>query len=303
MMPESTARPWTLFNRYTDRIEAEPIYGERWLRWAYERPLGRLTTWMVAKRAWFSHFYGWLMSRPGSAGKVAPFVRQFGLDAEEFLEPIESFTSFNAFFVRRLKSEARPIASEPGSVVFPADGRHLLLPALGGDTRVWAKGEAFDLAELLASAELAERFAGGAAVVSRLAPVDYHRFHFPLDGVAAEARLVKGPLYSVHPLAVARSARFLTANKRAVTRLGQTLAGEVAIVEIGATNVGSIQQTFVPGGVEKGGEKGYFAFGGSCVITVFEPGRVRFGDDLAAHSKVGREIYAHMGDCLGMVEG
>jgi phosphatidylserine decarboxylase len=84
--------------------------------------------------------------------------------------------------------------------------------------------------------------------------------------------------------------------------LENTIAGTVAILEIGATCVGSILQTYQPGApVAKGGEKGYFAFGGSCVITVFQPGRVRFDDDLISASAQGLETLALMGEHLGEV--
>ena len=77
--------------------------------------------------------------------------------------------------------------------------------------------------------------------------------------------------------------------------------GEVAMVEVGATNVGSIQQSFVPGRpVQKGDEKGLFAFGGSCVITIFHHGRLQFDADLLAQSAEQRETYARMGDRLGV---
>ena len=71
-------------------------------------------------------------------------------------------------------------------------------------------------------------------------------------------------------------------------------------MEIGATNVGSILQTYNPGqAVEKGAEKGYFAFGGSSTITIFEPGRVTLADDLVQASSRQQELYARMGDRLG----
>ncbi|NNE93198.1 MAG: phosphatidylserine decarboxylase, partial [Verrucomicrobiales bacterium] len=74
--------------------------------------------------------------------------------------------------------------------------------------------------------------------------------------------------------------------------------GLVLILEIGATNVGSIVQTYEPGPVEKGEEKGYFEFGGSMTIAFFEPGRIQLADDLNAE----RELYAKMGDRLGTIQ-
>ena len=89
-------------------------------------------------------------------------------------------------------------------------------------------------------------------------------------------------------------------NKRFITRLKTPQCGEVLLVEVGATCVGTVRQTYRPGeAVEKGAEKGFFLFGGSCVITIFEPGRVRFADDLVENSRQGREVYALMGDVAG----
>ncbi len=136
-------------------------------------------------------------------------------------------------------------------------------------------------------------------MVSRLAPVDYHRFHFPVGGEAGKSFLLPGPLYSVHPLALGRATRYLVANKRMVTLVQPERRDPVALVEIGATNVGTICQTYSPGVVQKGAEKGYFAFGGSCVVTVFAPGSIDFAGDLVTQSARGRELYAHMGDRLG----
>lgn len=294
---------WTIFNRYTKDTEDEPIYGERWLRWAYDTSMGRLALWGLIRRKCFSVLYGWLMSRRRSRRLIGPFITQFGIDSNEMQASLNEFRCFNDFFIRKLKPDARPIAeSSDGGVVFPADGRHFLLRDLDDSTELWCKGEVFSLTELLGSELLANEFRGGSAVISRLAPIDYHRFHFPLSGEANESVLIPGPLYSVHPIALAKSIRYLTSNKRMVTELSHTGAGKVIMVEIGATNVGTISQTFCPGRIETGSEKGYFAFGGSCVITVFPAGSVVFADDLAEQSTSGRELYARMGDRMGNVE-
>ena len=72
------------------------------------------------------------------------------------------------------------------------------------------------------------------------------------------------------------------------------------MIEVGATNVGAIRQTHVPGRpAVKGAEKGLFAFGGSCVITLFQAGRIRFDADVVAQSAQYQETYARMGDRLG----
>jgi phosphatidylserine decarboxylase len=119
--------------------------------------------------------------------------------------------------------------------------------------------------------------------------------------VPGESRLIEGWLYSVSPVALRRRLRYLIENKRVVTLIESPQFGTVGMIEVGATNVGSIQQSFVPGrAVQKGEEKGLFAFGGSCVITIFEKGRIRFDEDVVAQSKEQIETYAKMGDRLGV---
>ena len=91
-------------------------------------------------------------------------------------------------------------------------------------------------------------------------------------------------------------------NKRYLTRIRTDHLGEVVFLEIGATCVGSVVHTSRPMQfMARGAEKGYFRFGGSCVITAFEPGKVRFADDLLEHSSAGREVYARMGDVAGFM--
>ncbi len=138
------------------------------------------------------------------------------------------------------------------------------------------------LPTLLGDAELAARYADGALVLSRLCPVDYHRFHFPAAGVPGATRLIEGPLFSVSPIALRKRLAYLWTNKRTLTPLETGRFGTVLLLEIGATCVGTIQQTFAPANPwTKAQEKGYFAFGGSSTITIFEPGAVTLAADLA----------------------
>ena len=145
-----------------------------------------------------------------------------------------------------------------------------------------------------------QQFSGGSLLLSRLCPVDYHRFHFPAAGLPGETRLLNGPLYSVNPIALCQNIRILATNKRTLTVLSTETFGDILVLEIGATCVGGICQTFRPGEhVEKGQEKGYFRFGGSSTITIFQRGRIRFDEDLRHHSANQRELYARVGDHLG----
>lgn len=288
------------FNRYTGTIEDEEIYGERYLRWIYGTRAGRLCLEGLVKRLWFSRWYGWRMRRPSSRRKVQPFVDRYRLDAEEFLRPSSAYESFDDFFSRRLRPEARPVDPAPDTLVFPADGRHFAVDDIAAMTGLFVKGQRFDLAALLGDTSLAEKFGNGSLVVSRLCPLDYHRYHFPVSGKPGVPSPLGGALYSVSPLALRRQLGYLWRNKRVLTALDSDRCGTVLILEVGATCVGSIVSTFTPEKpVRKGREKGYFRFGGSTVITLFEPGRVQLDGDLLQYSGRGLELYARMGDRMG----
>ena len=290
------------FDRYQNKICAEKVYGDKYLRWTYGTLLGKLALATMVKRAWFSRWYGWRMDRPASRRKIQPFIDEFGIDANEFARKLEEFESFNAFFSRLLLPEARPVDPNPSTVVFPADGRHLCVPDLSRCDGLFVKGEMFDLQTLLGDTTLAQEFARGSLVLSRLCPIDYHRFHFPASGRVGPARLLNGPLFSVNPIALCQNIHILATNKRTLSVLETETLGKVLLLEIGATNVGSICQTYeVDSTVSKGDEKGYFRFGGSSTISIFEPGRVQFDEDLSTNSAKRRELYATVGDRMGQV--
>ncbi len=289
------------FNRYTQHVEQEQVYGAGWMRWTYCNPFGRLALDALVKRPIFSQWYGWRMNRPFSRRKVLPFINTYRVDVNEFADPPESFRTFNEFFYRRLKPTVRPVDMDAKAVVFPADARHLGFPVASEIKGVFVKGQRFNLEQLLGDAELAARYAHGTVVLSRLCPVDYHRFHFPAAGHASATRVLNGPLYSVNPIALRRNLSYLWQNRRTLATLRTEQFGPVLLMEIGATNVGSVIQTYRPDSpVAKGDEKGYFAFGGSSTLLLFEPERIRLAEDLVEQSRQCRELYAHVGDRLGV---
>ena len=262
------AEPIRYYDRYARTLKTEQIYGEGWLRFAYGNPLGRAAVWLLARRAWFSQWYGRKMTKRDSALEIIPFITKYNLDVDEFLKSPFDYKTFNEFFYRALKPSARPITPGAEFAVFPADGRHLAFQNVDTTDGFYVKGMKFSLAELLGEAALPEdqrvqskKFAGGAMLISRLCPVDYHRFHFPVGGTPGEASLINGWLYSVSPVALRRNIHYLIENKRELTLIQAPGFGEVAMLEVGATNVGSIVQSYTFGrDVAKGEEKGSILF-------------------------------------------
>lgn len=289
----------TYWNRHTAREEEEQVYGGAWLEWIYGSALGKAALHTLVKRSAFSALYGALMDAPGSAKRILPFIEEYGLNAGDFLDAPESFRSFNEFFFRKLRPEVRPVDGRSEVAVLPADGRHLGFADASAAEGVYVKGQRFDLGALLGG-ETAERYRGGALVCSRLCPVDYHRFHFPVAGVPGEAVRTGGFLYSVNPVALRLNLGYLWENVRWLVEVEAGDFGRVAMLAVGATNVGSVVETYRCGErMEKGFERGYFRFGGSYMMTFFEPGRVRLEDDLLEAGRTGRELYARYGTPLG----
>ncbi len=291
------------FNRSKGTVETERVYGENWLKLIYDNPFGKLLLWAAVKKSWFSRWYGWRMSQPASKARIRPFIRKYKLDEEEFDSDPEGFRSFNEFFSRKLKPDARPIEQANAVAVFPADGRHLGVQDLSANLGFYVKGQKFDLPKLFQSDELAGRFRKGSLIISRLCPVDYHRFHAPVSGKISEARLINGSLLSVNPIALRKRLSVFWENKRYLCMIDSDYHGKVAQFIVGATCVGSATFTFSQNQrVKKGEELGYFSFGGSSVLTLFEKDRLRISEDVQQHSQANIETYAKMGEEMGRAD-
>ncbi len=295
------------YDRKTKRQEREKVYGQSFLELLYGNGI-LAKCFSCVLRAFFSRLhllsrlYGRIQKSRLSRIKVKPFIHKFEVDASEFLDPVDSYDSFNNFFIRRLKSECRPMAGGADVAILPADARYLVFPNIDEADGFWVKGKKFTLKSFLQDDALAARYAGGAMAIARLCPVDYHRFHFPFQCIPAKAHLINGHLYSVNPIALKRNIQYLCENKRMVTELKSEPFGRVLYVEIGATYVGSIHQTYTPDKLcAKGDEKGYFAFGGSCLILLFEPGKIIFDQDLIEYSAQKIEVRGQLGQTLGRV--
>lgn len=297
VLVESVLMEIVYIDRKTNKRAVEKVYGSKALLFLYGDGhwIRRVLCAILSKIPLFSQFYGYLQKLPRSRHKIKPFIKTFGVDASEFAS--QEFVSFNDFFIRKLKKECRPIVSGSNRLAMPADGRYLVDPKIG---QFSIKGQSFDLASFLQDPVLTRRFQNGSMAIVRLCPTDYHRFHFPCDGVPDPARLINGHLYSVSPIALQKRLSILSENKRMITEFETTSFGTILYVEIGATMVGTIQQTFVPNKpVRKGDEKGYFEFGGSCIVMLFEKGQVEFDADLVENSRQGFETLGRFGEGMG----
>lgn len=268
-----------------------------WLYWLYNNPLGELTLNTLVKRKIVSDIYGWYMNTISSAQKIAPFIKDYNIDTSQF--EMKHFNSFNAFFIRKLKPGARKIDTAQNVVISPADGKCLVYPNIDS-ANFLVKGTRFDIATFLMNDTLAKKYKNGSLLIFRLAPTDYHRYHFPVSGQLSPTHKISGYYYSVNPIALFKDPLIFLENKRQYQVIQSQVFGEVTMVEVGATMVGSMISTFLGNVAVKGEEEGYFQFGGSTVVLLFEKGKIRIDTDLIKNSEHHLETSVIMGEEVGV---
>ena len=293
-----------IFVRDREGDEVEKVFGGRSLLLLSGDSLLARGIISIIKRQLFARIYGWIQKTRFSRRRISKIITQYDIDSSEFLADIEDFKCFNDFFTRELKKERRPIAAGEDVAVTPCDAKYLVFQSFSADKPLIIKNSEYYLDELLGDANLAKRYCDGALVLIRLDPTDYHRFHFPFDCVPGSPRMINGYLYPVNPYTMYENLLRYLEDKRAITTLDSDVFGEVLFIEIGATTVGSINQTFQPHEpYKKGDEKGFFSFGGSSVILLFKKGKIEFDADLTEMSAAGIEVKASYGQSLGRAIG
>lgn len=295
----STPAPIYVIDRKTGEEFEEVVLGEKWIRWAYQNSSSSFLERLLFRSSFISKAMGAWYDSSFSKGKIAPTIEELAIDESEFRDITKSYTSFNDFFIRHLKEDARPYSDNKNDIVSPADGRTLVFPKLDENTFVPVKGYPMSIKTMLP--DVYERFTNGALAIVRLCPADYHRYHFPCAGTITESRDIEGALHSVNPIALGSGPDVFGDNKRTYTMIETENAGTMCFIEVGAFGVGSIVNTKTKGAVNKMDEKGYFKFGGSTVVVVFEPGKIEFSEDLVKNSAAGRETLLKVGETMATV--
>ncbi|CAF2156781.1 unnamed protein product [Rotaria magnacalcarata] len=307
-----------VLDRRTNRLTIEhmPVYHKYGMRLLFRGPLQRELLTTNAIRNFFAREtlrLGKAFNEPKSRKHIQTFIKIYQINLNELLEPnIQRYFTFNEFFYRKLKVDARPIDNrdDPCVVVSAADCRLILFDNISEATRIWIKGHQFSLEHLFEDEVLAKEFENGSIAVFRLSPADYHRFHSPISGILGEnMKTITGTYYTVNPMAIREQLDVLTRNQRTMITIENSYFEKVAFVAIGALFVGSVNFTAKPRqSIEKGDELGvkvkiiylgYFAYGGSTIVIVFKAGMIKWDDDLQHNSKNSMETLVRMGEHIG----
>ncbi len=241
---------------------------------------------------------------------IRRLIRKYHVDIHDAASTcLDDYPSFNHFFTRQLKPNARPIATEPHSIVSPADGTVSQCGKIQTGTLFQAKNFYFNTEKLLGGAtDYAKLFNTGSFATFYLAPRDYHRVHMPFDGTLTATIYIPGKLFSVNPLTTASVPELFARNERLVC-LFETTAGPMAVILVGAMLVGQMQTVWDPAPyakeitikqtekifLKKGAELGHFKMG-STVIILFGSNDAKWQSTLQPNSCV------KMGEQIGMLE-
>ncbi len=175
--------------------------------------------------------------------QIRLFGRAVGVDFDEIRDPLDSFTSFQDFFTRALRPDARPIDKATDAVVAPCDGSWGESGEISQGTLLQAKGRSYSIAALLGSDQDAHGFEGGCFATFYLAPRDYHRFHAPIAARITKVSYLPGTLWPVNRTGVESIEQLFARNERICAYM-QGAAGMLCLVAVGATGVGSVRIRF-----------------------------------------------------------
>ena len=289
-----------IYNRETKSYEVEQVAGLNYINWSYSSPVGKGFLELFIKKKMFSRIYGLYCSSKLSKKKISKFIDEFDIDTDYLEKDITDFKNFNDFFARKLLEKARPINLNTDTLISPGDGRLLAYENINMDNIVQVKGFTYSLRELISNDLIAKEFEGGTCLILRLCPTDYHRFHFIDDGICGPSQKIKGSYYSVNPIALEKVPNLFCKNKREWSIFKSDNFGNIITMEVGATCVGTIIQTYRPNTrIKKGDEKGFFKFGGSTTILFFKKNTIKIDDDIVNETQKGIESLVCMGETIG----
>ena len=246
----------------------------------------------------FAREWGAFLDTTASAQGIGSFLSDPRYHLADYFVAPSGWLTFNQFFARQVRPGKRPVDGlcDDTVVVSPADSVYQGQWPISSDSRIKAKGLTWSVMDLLAGSPDQERFRGGMFTHSFLNVNDYHWFHLPVGGVIKEVRKIPGHVTMdviKRPdgsLDIVDGTGYQFTQDRGLVVIDSPV-GLVAVLPIGMAQVSSVNLTIEPGAtVVKGEEFGFFSFGGSDIVTLFEAGRVQLEANLGTHYNQGRRI-------------
>ena len=250
------------------------------LSFLYNTHLGRIILKPLVKSKFVSHLSGKFMDSSLSKIMISSFVKKNNIDLSIYEK--DKFDSFNDFFTRKIKKNKRPITKSNNYLLSPCDSKLTYLK-IDKNTTFNIKNSTYTINSILKNESLAKKYKDGVALIFRLSPDDYHRYMFICDGVITSNYEIKGMFHSVNPVAY-KNYEVFKENTRECTCIKTDDMGLVTYVEVGALLVGKIKNIITTGKIKKGEEKGYFEYGGSTIVLLFEKDKITLDEVIINNS-------------------
>ena len=267
------------------------------LNFLYKSAAGRILLKALCAPA-LSRAAGRFLDSPLSHFLIKPFVKKNNIDLSDY--QTDGIKSFNQFFRRKIKDGKRPFDLRPESLCAPCDG---LLSAWtiseDGGSVIPVKQSRYTVGRLLQDEALAQKYYGGLCLVFRLCVDNYHRYAYADGGKKSPNVFIPGRLHTVRPVALETLPVFVE-NSREYTTIESSVFGQLLQMEVGAMLVGRIVNLEQEAVVARGGEKGFFEYGGSTIILLVQKGKASVRGDIAKNSAAGIETPVKMGECVAV---
>lgn len=268
--------------------------GDLAMRFLYNTFFGRVLLKLFVN-VYASKLAGCVLNSRASKIFIGKFIKSNNIDMSEYKEV--KYKSFNDFFTREAKESRRPFSNNKRELPSPCDAK-LTAYKITGENLFSIKKTVYDVKSLLLDDKLANEYTGGACLIFRLTPDDYHRYCFIDDGEILAHKKIRGIFHTVRPVALKRYKVFAQ-NAREYTVMQTQNFGKAIQIEIGAMLVGKICNHKTSGTFSRGEEKGMFEYGGSTILLLFKNDAVTIDENIFMNTAANKETIVRMGEGIG----
>ncbi len=279
-----------IWDRKRNIFYEEKEYGKKKLDFLYNTFLGRILLKLIFSRVWFSKLQAIYQNSKISKRKILPFILKYNVDMSVYEN--QSYNSFSDFFKRKRIIKNKTFENE---LIAIADSK-LQVFSIQDNLELKIKQSIYSLNELIQDEQIVKKYKDGTCLIYRLSMDDYHRFMFLDDGNIINSKKIKGVLHTIRP--ISKRYNVFCQNSRQVTFLNTKNFGRVIQIEVGAMLVGKIVN-YKKINFKRLEEKGYFDFGGSTIVQLFEKEKIKIDGDILAKSKENIETKVEIGMKIG----
>lgn len=267
------------------------------LLFLYNTRLGRIFLKLIFINPFVSKVVGWFMDTKLSCVMIKKFIKSNNIDMSEYED--KKYTSFNDFFTRKVKVEKRVFDDNKNSLSSPCDS-FVTHYKITDDLLFNVKNSLYSLSSILDDDKLAKKYANGDLIIFRLTPSNYHRYHYFDDGKMLYNKKIKGKFHTVNPIVYDKYEVFKE-NTREYSVLKTKRFGKVIYMQVGALLVGKINN-YNKKSFKMKEEAGYFSYGGSTCILIFEKDTIKINRNILNKSKKNIEVNVKYGEKIGEIK-